>query len=179
MLAGFGGEVDQVSPEGRPGIAETVWPLVKARVLLARLQVVGRGPTPAERTLVDKTGDAELHADIPDPKSYLRQASVAVNPAVSGSGVNIKLVEYLSVGVPVVSTTRGMGGIHLLVGEDLLVADAPADFADHIVRLLTSDETAHRVAAGHQTAMRILDVRTSLATMASALMNRRRYALLN
>lgn len=86
MLAGFGGEVDQVSPEGRPGIAETVWPLVKARVLLARLQVVGRGPTPAERTLVDKTGDAELHADIPDPKSYLRQASVAVNPAVSGSG---------------------------------------------------------------------------------------------
>jgi len=88
---------------------------------------------------------------------------------VSGSGVNIKLVEYLSVGVPVVSTSRGMGGIHLLVGEDLLVADAPADFADHIVRLLTSDETAHRVAAGHQTAMRILDVRTSLATMASAL----------
>lgn len=108
MLAGFGGEVDQVSPEGRPRIAETVWPLVKARVLSARLQVVGRGPTPAERTLVDKTGDAELHADIADPKSYLRQASVAVNPAVSGSGVNIKLVEYLSVGVPVVSTSRGM-----------------------------------------------------------------------
>jgi hypothetical protein len=45
-----------------------------------------------------------------------------------------------------------------------------AHFGDHIVRLLTSDETAHRVAAaGHQTAMRILDVRTSLATMASAL----------
>jgi hypothetical protein len=44
-----------------------------------------------------------------------------------------------------------MGGIDLLVGEDLLVADAPADFADHIMRLLTSDETAHRVAAaGHQ-----------------------------
>jgi polysaccharide biosynthesis protein PslH len=78
-------------------------------------------------------------------------------------------VEYLSVGVPVVSTSRGMGGIDLLVGEDLLVADAPADFADHIMRLLTSDETAHRVAAGHQRAMRILDVRTSLATMASAL----------
>jgi polysaccharide biosynthesis protein PslH len=151
-------------------LAETVWPLVKARVPAARLQVVGRGPTLAVRTLVDKTADADLHADVPDPKSYLRQASVAVNPAVSGSGVNIKLVEYLSVGVPVVSTSRGMAGIDLRVGEDLLVADAPADFADHIVRLLTSDETANRVAAaGHQTAMRILDVRTSLAVMASAL----------
>ena len=107
---------------------------------------------------------------IPDPKSYLRRASVAVNPAVSGSGVNIKLVEYLSVGVPVVSTSRGMAGIDLRVGDDLLVADAPADFADHIARLLTSEETAHQVAAaGHETAIRILDVRTSLALMASAL----------
>jgi hypothetical protein len=44
------------------------------------------------------------------------------------------------------------------------------DFADHNVRLLISDETAHRVAAeGHQTAMPILDVGTSVATMASAL----------
>ena len=151
-------------------LAHEVWPSVKTRVPAARLQVVGRAPTPAVRALVEKTPDAELHADVPDPKQYLRRASVAVNPAVSGSGVNIKLVEYLSVGVPVVSTSRGMAGIDLRVGDDLLVADAPADFADHIARLLTSEETAHQVAAaGHETAIRILDVRTSLALMASAL----------
>ena len=151
-------------------LAEDVWPSVTTRVPAGRLQVVGRGPTPAVRALVQKMTNAELHADVSDPKHYLRRASVAVNPAVSGSGVNIKLVEYLSVGVPVVSTTRGMAGIDLRAGEDLLVADAPADFADHIVRLLTSDETAHHVAAaGRETAMRILDVRTSLTLMASAL----------
>jgi polysaccharide biosynthesis protein PslH len=151
-------------------LADEVWPSVKARVPGAMMQVVGRGPTRAVRALVDRTTDAGLHADVLDPKEYVRRASVAVNPAVSGSGVNIKLVEYLSVGVPVVSTSRGMAGIDLRVGEDLLVADAPADFADHIVRLLTSDETAHQLAAaGHEKAMRILDVRTSLATMASAL----------
>jgi glycosyltransferase involved in cell wall biosynthesis len=151
-------------------LIEEVWRSVKTRVPGARLQVVGRGPTPAIRALVQKATDAELHPDVPDPKQYLRRASVAVNPAVSGSGVNIKLVEYLSVGVPVVSTSRGMAGIDLRAGEDLLAADAPADFADHIVRLLTSDETAHHVAAaGRETATRILDVRTSLTMMASAL----------
>jgi polysaccharide biosynthesis protein PslH len=103
-------------------LAETVWVLVKARVPAARLQVVGRSPGPAIRTLVDKTADVELHADVPDPKSHLRQASVAVNPAVSGSGVNIKLVEYVSVRVPVDSTSRGLAGIDLPVGEDLLGA---------------------------------------------------------
>jgi glycosyltransferase involved in cell wall biosynthesis len=151
-------------------LIDEVWHSVKTRVPAARLQVVGRGPTPAVRALVEKTTDAELHPDVLDPLQYLRRASVAVNPAVSGSGVNIKLVEYLSVGVPVVSTSRGMAGIDLRAGEDLLVADAPTDFADQIGRLLTSDETAHQVAAaGHETAMRILDVRTSLALMASAL----------
>jgi glycosyltransferase involved in cell wall biosynthesis len=151
-------------------LADEVWPSAKARVPAATLQVVGRGPTPAVRALLEKTIGAELHPDVPDPKQYLRRASVAVNPAVSGSGVNIKLVEYLSVGMPVVSTSRGIAGIDLRAGEDLLVADAPGDFADHIVRLLTSDETAHQVAAtGHETAMRILDVRNSLALMASAL----------
>jgi len=151
-------------------LADKVWPLIKARVPTARLQVVGRRPTPAVRGLVDRTRDAELHADVSDPKTYLRRASVAVNPAVSGSGVNIKLVEYLAVGVPVVSTTRGMAGLDLRVSEDLLVGDAPADFAEHILRLLTSEETASRVAAaGHQSATRILDVRTSLAMMTSAL----------
>jgi glycosyltransferase involved in cell wall biosynthesis len=151
-------------------LADKVWPSAKTRVPAATLQVVGRSPTPAVRALLEKTTDAELHPDVPDPKQYLRRASVAVNPAVSGSGVNIKLVEYLSVGVPVVSTSRGIAGLDLRAGEDLLVADAPANFADHIVRLLTSEETAHQVAsAGHETAMRILDVRTSLALMASAL----------
>jgi polysaccharide biosynthesis protein PslH len=147
-----------------------VWPSVKAKVPAAILQVVGRRPTMSVRALVQQTDGMELHADVPDPADYLRRASLAVNPAVSGSGVNIKLVDYLAVGTPVVSTTRGMAGLALRGGEDLLVADEPADFADRVIQLLTSEDTAYRVGlAGHNTAMRTLDVRYSLDLMASAL----------
>jgi glycosyltransferase involved in cell wall biosynthesis len=150
--------------------ASQVWPLIQAGLSAAVLQVVGKAPSAAVRDLVGRIQGAELHADVADPSAFLRAASVAVNPAVSGSGVNIKLVEYLAVGIPVVSTSRGMAGLDLRVGEDILVADAPADFALQVLRLLTSEETAHQVAAaGHGAAMRTFDVDSSLALMASAL----------
>ncbi len=46
-------------------------------------------------------------------------ASVAVNPMVSGSGTNLKIVEYLAAGVPVVSTPFGMRGLDLRPDEHL------------------------------------------------------------
>ncbi len=92
---------------------------------------------------------------------------VAVNPTVSGSGVNIKLVEYLSVGLPVVSTSKGQAGVGLTPGVDLRVADDPANFAEQVNHLLASPGDAERLgASGLATATRILDVRASLATMA-------------
>lgn len=150
--------------------AGQVWPPVLAAVPGTRWRVVGRKPSDAVRSLIDATPRAELHADVADPVEFLRATSVAVNPAVSGWGVNIKLVEYLSVGVPVVSTDRGMAGIGLRAGEDLLVADDGPGFAAAVVRILTVAGEAVRVGlAGQATADRILDVDTSLDAMTALL----------
>ena len=147
--------------------ADRVWPLVRAVHPGARWQIVGRSPSRRVHDLIARTPGAELHADVPDPRDYLRAASVAVNPTVSGSGVNIKLIEYLSVGIPVVSTTKGQAGVGLTPGVDLLVADDPADFAEQANHLLASPGDAERLgASGLATATRILDVRASLAAMA-------------
>jgi glycosyltransferase involved in cell wall biosynthesis len=150
--------------------AEQVWPAVLTSVPGARWQVVGRRPTEDVRSLVMATPGAELHPDVVDPIEFLLASSAAVNPAVSGSGVNIKLVDYLSVGVPVVSTTRGMAGIGLRAEEDLLVGDTAPEFAAAVVRLLTSAAEANRLGtAGQETAARILDVDTSLDALAALL----------
>ena len=86
---------------------------------------------------MSRTAGAELHADVAEPAAFLAAADVSINPAVSGSGVNIKLVEYLAAGAPVVSTTRGSAGLGLTPGKDLLVADTPAEFAGAVGDLLT------------------------------------------
>ena len=95
---------------------------------------------------------------------------MSINPAVSGSGVNIKLVEYLAAGAPVVSTTRGSVGLGLTPGQDLLVADTPAEFAAAVGDLLTGRrDGAELGAAGRASARQILDTQASLGRLLALL----------
>lgn len=149
-----------------------VWPKVVAQVPEARWQVVGRRPTEWVTEMVRLSPRTELHADVPDPGYYLRRATVAVNPAVSGSGVNIKLVEYLAVGAPVVSTTLGMQGVGLEPGEHLAVEDTAQGFADAVVGLLTDREEAREMGRrGQARAREILDVSRSVDQLVQLLGN--------
>ncbi|HWJ53845.1 MAG TPA: glycosyltransferase family 4 protein, partial [Propionibacteriaceae bacterium] len=146
--------------------AEHSWPLVRAAVPDCRWYVVGRRPTTEVRSLVSRTAGAELHADVAEPAAFLAAADVSINPAVSGSGVNIKLVEYLAAGAPVVSTSRGSSGLGLRPGRDLLVADTPAGFAAAVGDLLTGRRDGGQLgAAGQASARQILDTRASLGRL--------------
>ena len=98
------------------------WPRVRSTVPGAGLAVVGRAPTAALRRRLAATGRATLHADVADVGPYLETAAVAVAPTVIGSGVNIKLVEYLLAGIPVVSTTAAARPLGLNDGADLAIA---------------------------------------------------------
>ena len=150
--------------------AEHTWPLVRVAVPDCRWHVVGRRPSSQVRALVSRTAGAELYADVAEPAAFLAGADVSINPAVSGSGVNIKLVEYLAAGAPVVSTTRGSAGLGLTPGKDLLVADTPADFAVAVGDLLTGRRSGAELgAAGQASARQILDVRASLSRLLTML----------
>lgn len=142
--------------------AREAWDLVRQFHPEAVWRIVGRDPLPEVRALASPLKGIEVHANVPDPNEHYATASVAINPAVSGSGVNIKLVEYLAAGLPVVSTTKGMEGLGLTPETDLLVADDPREFADCVVRLLSDLDLSREIAlAGHAKAHQILDVDTS------------------
>ncbi|HYO85518.1 MAG TPA: glycosyltransferase family 4 protein [Dermatophilaceae bacterium] len=146
---------------------ERVWPTVLAEVPGTCWHIVGRKPPPWLREEAAGWDSVRLFPDVPDPKEYLRGTTVAVNPAVSGSGVNIKLVEYLAMAVPVVSTERGMQGLGLNRGVDLAVADDPTVFAAEVVALLRDPDRAQRLGyTGQTTALEILDVDRSLGLLA-------------
>jgi glycosyltransferase involved in cell wall biosynthesis len=110
-----------------------------------------------------------LHPDVPDVVPYLANAAVAVNPAVTGSGVNIKLVEYLQGGVPVVSTKLATRGLPLRPGHDLEVFDDPTDFAGAVTRLLTDPLRAADLAeSGRARIIDLLDPERNLQRLAAA-----------
>lgn len=150
-----------------------VWPRVLAAEPGVVLDVVGRGPTPAVRRRLAQADRVELHADVPTVAPFLRRAAVAVNPVVSGSGVNIKVVEYLDAALPLVSTSLAVRGLPLRPGTDLEVHDDPEAFADAVLRLLADPATARTMAeAGRARLRELLDTRANLQRIAGLLSHR-------
>lgn len=147
-----------------------VWPVVKRESPDATLAVVGARPSQALRREIAATSGAELHADVPEIRPYLESAHVAVNPAVTGSGVNIKIVEYMTAGLPVVATSFCTHGLPLRPGTDLEVHDEPGEFAAAVLGLLAEPDRAARMAeTGRERMLEVLDPEVNLARLADLL----------
>jgi hypothetical protein len=50
----------------------------------------------------------------------LATASLALNPMISGSGSNLKMMEYAAAGVPIMSTPFGNRGLDYRAGVDIV-----------------------------------------------------------
>ena len=57
-----------------------------------------------------------------------------------GGGTRLKIVDALAMGTPVVSTSLGAEGIEAVPGQDLILADTAAGFAQATVDLLSDPE---------------------------------------
>lgn len=123
--------------------ANEIFPLVRERVPEAAFHVVGKNAGPEIRALGERPG-VVVAGTVPDLLAYIQRVEIYVCPMRLGSGMKMKIVEALSAGLPVVSTSVGADGMDLLVaGRDFVVADGPGPFAAAVVELL-KDEAARR-----------------------------------
>lgn len=77
-----------------------------------------------------------------DKDVWLAASDMAVNPMFSGSGTNIKMLEFMACGLPTIATPTGARGIETSA-EAFLVAP-PAEFAKAVARVAGhGDERAH------------------------------------
>lgn len=126
---------------------DDIWPRVRQLAPGSRLVVVGSRPSPRLLRHLSTVPCVDVHADVPDVAPYLRAAAVAINPTVSGSGVNIKLVEYVIAGIPTVTTSVAAAGLQLRPGVDVEVADEPEAFARALVGMINDPDRTELLAA--------------------------------
>ena len=89
--------------------------------------------------------NVRVHGRVSDAqKQWLfAQAALALNPMRAGSGSNLKLVDYLAAGLPVLSSPVGARGFNPELVDCLeLVAPEPAALADAIATSLQRDWSA-------------------------------------
>jgi polysaccharide biosynthesis protein PslH len=82
-----------------------------------------------------------------DVRPTLAESEVAVVPIRSGGGTRLKVLQAMGQGVPVVSTPKGVEGLDVDAGRDVLVADDARGFAAMVVHLLDSPRYAADLAA--------------------------------
>ena len=129
---------------------EECWVRLRQELPDADFRVVGRRAPDALVALWQAKG-VRMTVDAPEIASHLAAADVFVNPVRQGAGVNIKMIEAMSAGVPVVSSVVGARGMRWRSGEHLIIADNPEDFTGAIRRLLADPaERARLGEAGFQ-----------------------------
>jgi polysaccharide biosynthesis protein PslH len=119
-------------------LVEEVWPLVLDVCPSARLILVGRAPERDAAALRRPT--VEVTGTVPDIRPYLGRAEVVAVPIRMGGGTRFKVVEALSMGKPMVSTTLGCEGLSVRDREHLLIADDAETFAREILELFEDGE---------------------------------------
>jgi len=75
-----------------------------------------------------------------DLSSEYGAAEVCIVPLIAGSGLKIKLMEALSYGKVVVSTSVGVQGVSDMSGKCVVVADTPNEFAHAVIKLMRDSD---------------------------------------
>ncbi|WP_175735074.1 glycosyltransferase [Burkholderia ambifaria] len=125
--------------------AEAVLPLLRKRADY-RFRIVGSiAPVLAERFRaydgVDVTGRVESVAQAAS------DGAIGVCPMRIGAGVQNKILEYMALGLPVITTSLGHEGLGAQSGRDLLIADTPEEFVDRIEQLVADEAAAVEMTA--------------------------------
>lgn len=67
-------------------------------------------------------------------------STIGINPVFWGTGLKIKSVEYMSIGLPFVSFDEGVSGLKQFNGEAFMIAKDWIDFGKKIMELLNNKE---------------------------------------
>lgn len=110
-----------------------------------QLTIVGRRPGGRVLALA-KDSSIVVTGDVDSIQPYYDEADLVVAPIRFGGGTRIKILEALSFGRAVVSTTLGAEGLDLIRGQHLELADSPEDFARICIKLLENQNARFSLA---------------------------------
>jgi polysaccharide biosynthesis protein PslH len=158
----FSGKMDyRPNVDGILWFADEVWPVIRARFPHLTWGIVGQKPHPRLNRLKDLPGVAVTgRVDLIQP--YLAGASVYILPLRLGSGTRLKLIEAMSAGKPIVSTTLGAEGFPVQSGRELLLADSAEEMAKAIIEILENPPLGEKLSRNARTFVGAYDWRSTI-----------------
>lgn len=105
-----------------------VFPLIRKENPDVKLYLVGRDPV---KEVLDLSADPSIFVTgyVEDVRPYMAKSPVFIAPIILGTGMKTKVLEAMSMGKAIVTTSMGVQGIAVKNREHVIVADNPDEFA--------------------------------------------------
>jgi glycosyltransferase involved in cell wall biosynthesis len=120
-------------------------PKIRAQRSDLVFRIVGPVEPEVARRLGEGRSDVIVTGAVPDLKPYIETAFCGVAPMRKGAGIQTKILDYMSYGLPCVTTPVGYEGLRAKVGEEVLVAKDADAIAASVLRLLEQPDLARAI----------------------------------
>ena len=117
---------------------ESILPLIRAKLPAVRFVIAGQRPV--KKVLALANDHITVTGFVKDIAAMYNTASVVVAPLRFGAGTQNKVLEAMAMGVPVVCSNIGFGGLGIKSGEGAIMQTEPAEFANSVINVLSSEE---------------------------------------
>ncbi len=108
-----------------------------------KLLVVGADPT--KEVLRLASDKVEIHQNVPSFLPYLQRALAFIHPHKGGTGIQNKLLEAMSCGVPVITTKIGNQGINGVHRESIMLGETNEELTNYTLEILKDKELAEKI----------------------------------
>ena len=114
-----------------------IWSKIIKKHPESRLIIAGMNPVQSILTLANIKG-IEVTGFVDDILPYYHQSDFFIAPLRIARGVQNKVLQAFSCGLPVIATSMGAEGIDYTDGKNILIADTPDAFFNSIERLISN-----------------------------------------
>lgn len=124
-------------------LVEEILPALNKRK--AGLKILLAGATPNARVKSLAGEQVVVSGWMDDIRDAYAESKIFVAPMMIGTGLQNKLLEAMSMSLPSVTSSLANNALGAIDGKEILVADHPERFADHILDLLESEDRSKSI----------------------------------
>ena len=124
-------------------LINSVWPIIKKQLKNCKLWIIGKD---AESFFSSLRNEDIRVEEVKDVRIAYQGAHILVAPIYSGHGTRLKNFETFASGIPVVTTSIGIGGTDAEDGKEVVIRDKPEDIANAAVELLNNPKLYNKIA---------------------------------